>query len=64
MAAQLYVCFCVLQSQCDFQSDLAPLRSARDENDVQQIENECLGMAVMAISHDAIEKKLPVSEFE
>uniref|UniRef100_A0A8C2JKW6 Tyrosine-protein kinase n=1 Tax=Cyprinus carpio TaxID=7962 RepID=A0A8C2JKW6_CYPCA len=48
------------QSQCDFQSGLAPLRSARDENDVQQIENECLGMAVMAISHDSIEKKLPV----
>uniref|UniRef100_A0A8C1TDZ5 non-specific protein-tyrosine kinase n=1 Tax=Cyprinus carpio TaxID=7962 RepID=A0A8C1TDZ5_CYPCA len=37
---------------------------ARDENDVQQIENECLGMAVMAISHDSIEKKLPVCEFE
>uniref|UniRef100_A0A672T419 non-specific protein-tyrosine kinase n=1 Tax=Sinocyclocheilus grahami TaxID=75366 RepID=A0A672T419_SINGR len=47
------------QSQCDFQSDLAPLRSTRDENDVQLIENECLGMAVMAISHDAIEKNLP-----
>uniref|UniRef100_A0A673GDK9 Tyrosine-protein kinase n=1 Tax=Sinocyclocheilus rhinocerous TaxID=307959 RepID=A0A673GDK9_9TELE len=31
----------------------------RDENDVQLIENECLGMAVMAISHDAIEKNLP-----
>uniref|UniRef100_A0A671Q320 Tyrosine-protein kinase n=1 Tax=Sinocyclocheilus anshuiensis TaxID=1608454 RepID=A0A671Q320_9TELE len=52
------------QSQCDFQSDLAPLRSTRDENDVQLIENECLGMAVMAISHDAIEKNLPVCEFE
>uniref|UniRef100_A0A673HNN1 non-specific protein-tyrosine kinase n=1 Tax=Sinocyclocheilus rhinocerous TaxID=307959 RepID=A0A673HNN1_9TELE len=48
------------QSQCDFKSGLAPLRSACDENDVQQIENECLGMAVMAISHDAIEKKRPL----
>uniref|UniRef100_A0A8C1M5B8 non-specific protein-tyrosine kinase n=1 Tax=Cyprinus carpio TaxID=7962 RepID=A0A8C1M5B8_CYPCA len=28
-----------------------------EKNDVQQIENECLGMAVMAISHDSIEKK-------
>uniref|UniRef100_A0A673HT49 non-specific protein-tyrosine kinase n=1 Tax=Sinocyclocheilus rhinocerous TaxID=307959 RepID=A0A673HT49_9TELE len=37
---------------------------ACDENDVQQIENECLGMAVMAISHDAIEKKRPLCEFE
>ncbi|XP_059358387.1 tyrosine-protein kinase JAK1-like [Carassius carassius] len=52
------------QSQCDFQSDLAPLRIGRNENEVQQIENECLGMAVMAISHDAIEKNLPVCDFE
>ncbi|XP_052403798.1 tyrosine-protein kinase JAK1 [Carassius gibelio] len=52
------------QSQCDFQNDLAPLRIGRDENEVQQIENECLGMAVMAISHDAIEKNLPVCDFE
>ncbi|XP_048018462.1 tyrosine-protein kinase JAK1-like [Megalobrama amblycephala] len=52
------------QSQSDFQSGLAPLRCARDESDIQQIENECLGMAVMAISHDAIEKNLPVSEFD
>uniref|UniRef100_A0A8C1L9X5 Tyrosine-protein kinase n=1 Tax=Cyprinus carpio TaxID=7962 RepID=A0A8C1L9X5_CYPCA len=52
------------QSQCDFHSGLAPLRSAHDEKDIQQIENECLGMAVMAISHDAIEKKRPLCEFE
>uniref|UniRef100_A0A8C2DYQ7 Tyrosine-protein kinase n=1 Tax=Cyprinus carpio TaxID=7962 RepID=A0A8C2DYQ7_CYPCA len=50
--------------QCDFHSGLAPLRSAHDEKDIQQIENECLGMAVMAISHDAIEKKRPLCEFE
>ncbi|CAM4595042.1 unnamed protein product [Leuciscus chuanchicus] len=52
------------QSQTDFQSGLAQLRSARDESDVQQIENECLGMAVMAISHQSIEKDIPVCEFE
>ncbi|XP_056119496.1 tyrosine-protein kinase JAK1-like [Rhinichthys klamathensis goyatoka] len=52
------------QSQIDFQSGLAPLRSASNEYDVQQIENECLGMAVMAISHHSIEKDLPVCEFE
>ncbi|XP_043113838.1 tyrosine-protein kinase JAK1-like [Puntigrus tetrazona] len=52
------------QSQLDFLSGLAPLRSAYEENDVQQIENECLGMAVMAISHDSIEKNIPVCEFE
>ncbi|KAK7158820.1 hypothetical protein R3I94_005226 [Phoxinus phoxinus] len=52
------------QSQIDFQSGLAPLRSARDESDVQQIENECLGMAVMAISHHSIKNDMPVSEYE
>ncbi|TRY97555.1 hypothetical protein DNTS_002592 [Danionella cerebrum] len=52
------------QSLCDFRCGLAPLRLPRDENDAQQIENECLGMAVMAISHDAIEKDLPSDEFE
>uniref|UniRef100_A0A8B9L9Y7 non-specific protein-tyrosine kinase n=1 Tax=Astyanax mexicanus TaxID=7994 RepID=A0A8B9L9Y7_ASTMX len=44
------------QSQYDFQSGLAPLRSPQSEEDTQQIENECLGMAVMAISHDAMGK--------
>lgn len=58
------MCVCIWQSQRDFQSGLAPLRSARDEIDVQQIENECLGMAVMAISNDAIENNLPLREFE
>lgn len=58
------MCLCVLQSRCDFQGGLTPLRSARDENDVQQMENECLGMAVMAISHDAIEKNISGCEFE
>ncbi|XP_056600281.1 tyrosine-protein kinase JAK1-like [Triplophysa dalaica] len=50
------------QSQCDFYNGLAPLRKARDEFDLQQIENECLGMAVMAISHHGVEKDISVSE--
>ncbi|KAA0718881.1 Tyrosine-protein kinase JAK1 [Triplophysa tibetana] len=50
------------QSQCDFYNGLAPLRKAHDESDLQQIENECLGMAVMAISHHGIEKDISVSE--
>uniref|UniRef100_A0A9J7Z4V4 non-specific protein-tyrosine kinase n=1 Tax=Cyprinus carpio carpio TaxID=630221 RepID=A0A9J7Z4V4_CYPCA len=44
--------------------DVVSLTYLYAQNDVQQIENECLGMAVMAISHDSIEKKLPVCEFE
>lgn len=50
------------QGQHDFQSGLAPLREAQDENDAQQIENECLGMAVMAISHNGIERNLSICE--
>uniref|UniRef100_A0A4W4FAF7 Tyrosine-protein kinase n=1 Tax=Electrophorus electricus TaxID=8005 RepID=A0A4W4FAF7_ELEEL len=46
------------QSQHDFQSGLAPLRGPKTQEDAQQIENECLGMAVMAISHEAMDKKL------
>uniref|UniRef100_A0A8B9RKG9 non-specific protein-tyrosine kinase n=1 Tax=Astyanax mexicanus TaxID=7994 RepID=A0A8B9RKG9_ASTMX len=50
------------QSQYDFQSGLAPLRSPQSEEDTQQIENECLGMAVMAISHDAMGSQMPTRE--
>lgn len=51
----------IFQSQSDFYSGLASLREACDENDAQQIENECLGMAVMAISHHGIEKDISIS---
>ncbi|XP_062849853.1 tyrosine-protein kinase JAK1-like [Trichomycterus rosablanca] len=47
------------QSQHDFQGGTAPLRSPQSEEDTQHIENECLGMAVMAICHDALAKNLP-----
>ncbi|XP_072544513.1 tyrosine-protein kinase JAK1-like [Salminus brasiliensis] len=50
------------QSQYDFQSGLAPLRSPQSEEDARQIENECLGMAVMAISHDAMCRNLHTRE--
>ncbi|TSL47703.1 Tyrosine-protein kinase JAK1 [Bagarius yarrelli] len=50
------------QSQHDFQSGLVTLRTCRSEEEAQHIENECLGMAVMAISHDAMGKNLPARE--
>lgn len=53
---------CVFQSQYDFQSGTAALRGFQTDEEAQQIENECLGMAVMAISHDAIGKNLPARE--
>ncbi|XP_066536675.1 tyrosine-protein kinase JAK1-like [Hoplias malabaricus] len=59
MASLIYL---YAQCQYDFQSGLTPLRSPQSEEDAQQIENECLGMAVMAISHDAMGKNLPARE--
>ncbi|KAK3567775.1 hypothetical protein QTP86_026462 [Hemibagrus guttatus] len=50
------------QSQCDFQRGTLALRRFQNEAEAQHIENECLGMAVMAISHDAIGKNLPARE--
>ncbi|XP_060729674.1 tyrosine-protein kinase JAK1-like [Tachysurus vachellii] len=50
------------QSQCDFQSSSLTLRSCQNEEEVQHIENECLGMAVMAITHDAMGRNLPARE--
>ncbi|KAG9343419.1 hypothetical protein JZ751_013583 [Albula glossodonta] len=46
------------QGQYDFLKGLAPVRNATNESEVHDIENECLGMAVLAISHYAISKNL------
>ncbi|XP_046708701.1 tyrosine-protein kinase JAK1-like isoform X2 [Silurus meridionalis] len=50
------------QCQYDFQSGFAALRRFHTQEEAQQIENECLGMAVIAISHDAIGKNLSARE--
>ncbi|CAL8254974.1 unnamed protein product [Merluccius merluccius] len=39
------------QGQHDFHKGLAPLRSPQSETDQHEMENECLGMAVLAITH-------------
>ncbi|KAM8887852.1 tyrosine-protein kinase JAK1 isoform 1-T1 [Synchiropus picturatus] len=41
------------QGQSDFQTGLVPVRPAQSETDKLEIENECLGMAVIAITHYA-----------
>lgn len=41
----------VLQGQHDFQTGLVPLRASSSEAEQHEIENECLGMAVLAITH-------------
>ncbi|KAL4635021.1 tyrosine-protein kinase JAK1 isoform X1 [Arapaima gigas] len=49
------------QGQQDFLKGLAPVRSPKNEEEVHDIENECLGMAVLAISHYAVSRNLPLS---
>ncbi|NWY76870.1 JAK1 kinase, partial [Erithacus rubecula] len=50
------------QGQYDLVKGLAPIREPRSEQEVHEIENECLGMAVLAISHDAIRKNMKLPE--
>ncbi|KAL2097759.1 hypothetical protein ACEWY4_006966 [Coilia grayii] len=45
------------QSQHDFVHGMAPVRLGQDVEDCRDIENECLGMAVLSISHDSIDKE-------
>ncbi|NWY09465.1 JAK1 kinase, partial [Aphelocoma coerulescens] len=50
------------QGQYDLVKGLAPIRDPKNEQEVHEIENECLGMAVLAISHDAIKKNVKLPE--
>lgn len=43
----------VAQGQHDFQKGVVPLRMPQSEVEQHEIENECLGMAVLAITHHA-----------
>lgn len=45
------------QGQYDFVHGLAPVRLAKDEEESHDIENECLGMAVLSISHDSTNRE-------
>lgn len=40
-----------MQGQHDFQKGVVPLRTSKSEAEQHEIENECLGMAVLAITH-------------
>lgn len=45
------------QGHYDFVHGLAPVRLAKDEEESHEIENECLGMAVLSISHDSADEE-------
>ncbi|KAI5628251.1 tyrosine-protein kinase JAK1 [Silurus asotus] len=49
------------QGQYDFLRGLAPVRIPQSEAEHHEIENECLGMAVLAITHHAKSNNLPLS---
>uniref|UniRef100_A0A8C2L3U2 Tyrosine-protein kinase n=1 Tax=Cyprinus carpio TaxID=7962 RepID=A0A8C2L3U2_CYPCA len=49
------------QGQYDFLRGLAPVRAPQNEAEFHEIENECLGMAVLAITHHAKSNDLPLS---
>ncbi|KAM3839983.1 tyrosine-protein kinase JAK1 isoform 1-T4 [Vipera latastei] len=50
------------QGQTDLVKGLAPLRETKNDQESHEIENECLGMAVLAISHYAIKRNLRLPE--
>lgn len=50
-----------MQGQHDFQKGFVPLRVAQSEAEQHEIENECLGMAVLAITHFATTMDMPLS---
>lgn len=54
------------QGQHDFQTGVVPLRMCQSEADQHDIENECLGMAVLAITHYAMnmDMSLPTASQE
>ncbi|XP_077389475.1 tyrosine-protein kinase JAK1 [Festucalex cinctus] len=49
------------QGQHDFQTGMVPLRTCLSEIEQREIENECLGMAVLAITHYAMTMDMPLS---
>ncbi|XP_062993931.1 tyrosine-protein kinase JAK1 isoform X3 [Elgaria multicarinata webbii] len=50
------------QGQNDLVRCFAPVRDPKNDQETHEIENECLGMAVLAITHYAIKKNLRLPE--
>ncbi|XP_076026264.1 tyrosine-protein kinase JAK1 [Genypterus blacodes] len=49
------------QGQHDFHKGIAPLRTPQTEAEQHEIENECLGMAVLAITYNAMSTGKPLT---
>uniref|UniRef100_A0A3P8XKU1 Tyrosine-protein kinase n=1 Tax=Esox lucius TaxID=8010 RepID=A0A3P8XKU1_ESOLU len=50
------------QSQRDFQKGRAAVRNVENEAEAHNIENECLGMAVLSLSHHAMDKNISIPD--
>lgn len=50
------------QGQYDLIKGLAPVRDPNSDCEFHEIENECLGMAVLAMTHQALNRKIPLQE--
>lgn len=49
------------QGQHDFHTGLIPLRASHSDSEQHEIENECLGMAVLAITHYSLMMEIPLT---
>lgn len=49
------------QGQHDFHTGLIPLRASHSDSEQHEIENECLGMAVLAITHYSVIMEIPLT---
>ncbi|XP_033820698.1 tyrosine-protein kinase JAK1 isoform X2 [Periophthalmus magnuspinnatus] len=45
----------------DFHTGWIPLRASNSDSEQHEIENECLGMAVLAITHHSLSKEIPLT---
>uniref|UniRef100_A0A8C9ZLE6 Tyrosine-protein kinase n=1 Tax=Sander lucioperca TaxID=283035 RepID=A0A8C9ZLE6_SANLU len=52
------------QGQHDFQTGVVPLRMSHSEAEQHEIENECLGMAVLAITHYTMEMPIHMHTYK
>ncbi|XP_030645484.1 non-receptor tyrosine-protein kinase TYK2 [Chanos chanos] len=50
------------QAKCDFVNDIAPLEEAKGEEELSRYKNESLGMAVLHLSHLALQKGCTLQE--
>ena len=61
---RLTIChlFYLLQAKYDFVNDVAPMEEAKGEEELSRFKNESLGMAVLQLSHQALQTDSTLQE--